>query len=220
MTNSQAGWCVSRANLPTCSTFCFPDRLGNGEPFNQETASAFPTLEELGIEDWDRQIINSLIPAERSLAIMALTSTWARTKLSRWHDEGYLALAEGLRWKNEPGGWVFATVPAGLSAGRQTILDFIGYDTERDPEFVFISQSGTQSWDEKHLIQWSQHQDLWHDPCCLLPHYAERIFAFRGSWIYLAVAPEVALTIMSFVEELADSWQLPLINGPPEWQWL
>jgi hypothetical protein len=206
--------------LPTYSTFCFPDRLGNGEPFHQDTASTFPTLEVLGIEDWDRQIINSLIPIDRSLAIVALASTWARTKLSRWHREGRLALAEGLRWKNEPGGWVFATVPADLSAGRQTVLEFIGYDTEWYPEFVFVSQAGTQSWNEKHLIQWSQHQDLWSDPCYLIPHYAERIFAFRGSWIYLAVAPEVSPTIMNSVEALAYRWQLPLIEGPPEWQWL
>jgi len=218
--NLQIGWPVTKAVFSSCTVFCFPDRLGNGKPYTHENFSSFRTLEELGIEDWDRQIVNSMVPVDRSLAVWTLASTWQMTRISKRYQEGRIALSEGLQWQTELGRWILATIPVGFSTGRQKVLDFIGYDTEQSPEFVFVTNHELANWDKEYLIQWSHKQELWRDPCQLVPTCAERILAFQDGWIYLAINSDLTLAIIELIEDLAHRWDLFLIEGPKEWRWL
>ena len=217
---SHIGWPVTRAVLPSCITFCLPDRLGNGTRFTSENFAQFPALEELGIIDWDRQVIEAIVPENQPAAVWLLASTWRMTKLSKWNLDGRRALADGVHWTSMPGGRVFATIPEGSSTGRHKVMEFVGYDNEQLPEFIFVRPQELEVMDNQPLVAWSEKPEHWRVPCQLLQHQIERLVAFYDNWIYIGTRPDLAQAVSAIVQGLAEKWRVPLIEGPPEWRWL
>jgi hypothetical protein len=215
------GWPVARATGSRYVVFGLPDRLGDGNPYTSENYATFRSLEELGVDDWNLAVLNALVPVDRCLAVWASAATWHLTRRSRPRRDGRLDRVQGLRWKHYGPGWIFATVPAGVSTDRQAILEFIGYDSEQQPEVVFVLHDNTAPGVtlERPLVHWCRERKLWRDPGRIVPELAERVILLYNGWMHIAVETTIAPAVMRAIEELAAKWGIPLIEGPPEWAW-
>src|SRR5215467_11353305 len=120
-----AGWAIATRSLPRCTVFGVLDRLNDGQVLSAERYLQSQTLEELGIEDWDSQLLRALIPAESHLMACVSPPTWRATGVSVLSRKGLAARAEGVRWHRK-GGRVLIDAPAGAQTGRLAIVEFVG----------------------------------------------------------------------------------------------
>jgi hypothetical protein len=116
-------------------------------------------------------------------------------------------------------GVALAVVPPGRTALQDRVIEFAGFDTEQTPEFIWVAADDCAEWDPDVMARWCRDRSAWREPGSLAATGAERVVVmFDGQlhcWLPAAQAP----ALQRALQDLAQTWQLTVIDGPAELAW-
>jgi hypothetical protein len=190
---------VAHARIGGCAVVGVTERATAGIPAVPSDRPDMPSLEELGVDDWDVQLLRGLVPADRPIAVRPNPASWAFS---------------GLRGRAR----AIKLLDADTTAERDALFASLAYDDETAPEFIWVPP-GTGLPPEHRLREWSANASSWRHPDRLVPDPIDRIVARFAGWAHVAVRFEELPAVLSTLERIAAGWGLSIRDAPPEWAW-
>jgi hypothetical protein len=161
-----------------------------------------PSLEAMGVEDWDVQVLRRLVPLDRPIAVQANAATWAFSGLARLTPAFRTPVIDVLR--------------AGTAHERETLFASLAYDDESAPQYIWVP-IGERLPAAGELRRWSRED--WRRPDQLVPDPVERVIARFAGWLHIAVGGDALPATLALLDGIAATWGFTTCSAPAEWAW-
>lgn len=197
-----------------------PDRLGEGRPYR--LGDSFPTLEEIAGENWSAEVLAQLLPPDRAWA------WWTRTEFYRLSGLPTMAAPAVVDLRKSADvvthrlllkRMTLAIIPPGRAREQDAVREYAGVDTEHEPDQIWTSPDGADTWDLQEIVGFCKNPAKWTDARSAAQQRAERIVVMFDNEICCASTAAAARLALQRIEALAATWRLRVIQGPDEYAW-
>lgn len=168
-------WPITVASRDGWTYLGISDRLGTGRPYQLD--DSFPTLEEVGGDDWSAAILQHLLPPDRAWA------WWTRTEVYKSTHLPTTRAPDVVDHRTLPGvvtrsllleRMTLAFVPGGDLSAQQAVVKWAGLDTEQTPDQIWTAPENPQ-WNTDRIVSWCRDAERWSDATTVPQQPAERI---------------------------------------------
>lgn len=209
-------WPIAETYHGECVRFGLPEGVGPAE-----VGADLRGFDELGIDDWRRQLLPVLAPGDRPFGASLSRPSWRMSELSRHGHTGRAAWDAGARWRAAAAGATWVTVPAMATAVRSNILASLGCADEMAPELIVVptaTSAGGAIWNRAE--QWCTTPGQWSMPEALITAgIADRVIVLHDGWLFVAAAPSAVADVRHAIHMLANHWGVRVTPGPSAWSW-